>query len=262
MRSEIKYLVPTARLDELRDRLRPFLVADKHADGEQIPSYTVRSVYYDTRSLRYYREKLSGIKNREKLRIRGYNAQTAGAKVFLEIKRRYERRVAKDRVLVPLADVPALLESGDIAQYFTASDKAFVSAQKFFYHLRRHQLLPTVLVTYDREPYLCPFDSSMRVTFDKNLRSLLHPQIDDLYRDDKLLPALPGHFILEVKFNTRFPAWLRPIIMSFQLRQQSLSKYVICYESHPHIHRQSPRIAQHVAAAASIERAVFGASLA
>lgn len=239
MRSEIKYLVPEALLPELRARIRPFVYGDPHAATPDVPEYVVRSVYFDTRSFRYYREKKAGLKNRKKLRIRGYDAPQEDALVFLEIKRRFENRLAKDRAPVRFEQLAALLASGNLDQWIEPG-QAQADASKFFYHLRRYHLQPTLLVTYNREPYAGRFDRSLRITLDKRLRSHLHPAPQELFRDRDLVPALPGSFILEVKFDTRFPVWLTPILAAHGLRQRSLSKYVICLDTHPDWRRHRP----------------------
>ncbi|MFW5973698.1 MAG: VTC domain-containing protein, partial [Bacteroidota bacterium] len=97
---------------------------------------------------------------------------------------------------------------------------------------------PVECVIYEREPYVCRFDSTMRVTLDINLRSTLYPSIDDLFSEEDVVPALPNHFILEVKFDEErgFPRWIRPIISRFYLTKQALSKYCICLDTHGIVH--------------------------
>src|SRR3954471_1996693 len=60
-RYEIKYLLPSPQVPELRAELAGRLDVDSHgADG----GYGVWSTYYDTRDLRFYWEKIEGLRFR------------------------------------------------------------------------------------------------------------------------------------------------------------------------------------------------------
>ena len=47
-----------------------------------------------------------------------------------------------------------------------------------------------------------------------------------------IIDSLKGYFILEVKFNKYYPAWMKSIAAAFHLKQESASKYVISMDSH------------------------------
>ena len=68
-RFELKYLVPRSQLEAIREELTGRMEPDPHAGPS---GYGVWSVYYDTAQLRFYREKIEGLKFRRKLRIRRY----------------------------------------------------------------------------------------------------------------------------------------------------------------------------------------------
>ena len=229
MRQELKYLVSEADRDRLHARIAPFVRADELAGGDGQPSYTVRSVYFDTPDLRDYHEKLSGIQVRRKLRIRAYDLAGHGNPTFLEVKRKHGGAVWKDRAALDAGTVTALLGGGDPSEAVPPSER--VAAARFIYRLRREARRPTLLVTYDREPLVGRLDPSLRITFDRRLRCaaypVLGPDLNGLYAERGLRPALVGRFILEVKFDRVFPSWLRLVLSEFGLRRQALSKYVI-----------------------------------
>lgn len=234
-RFEYKYLVPNARLPELRARLHPFVELDKYAEragGE----YTVRSIYFDTPRMANYREKLEGLQMRKKLRIRGYNQEEPDSQVFLEIKRRFGIPIAKNRSPLYYRDLPDLLATGDYNVYIRRTSgmpNAVEDAQRFLFNLHRYAMRPVVTVVYDREAYVGKFDHTVRVTFDKNLRSEIFPAIGDLYSNARLRYAHKSHFILEIKFfGAMMPAWGRSVVAQFGLRQQALSKYTISVDTH------------------------------
>jgi hypothetical protein len=111
-------------------------------------------------------------------------------------------------------------------------DHGVNGAGKFLYHVYRNNLKPVVLVIYEREAFFDRFKPDVRITIDKNLRSIAYPSIDDLYTEEKIVPAKKGKFIFEVKFSDHFPGWLRPITGRLGLIRQSASKYVFCIDSH------------------------------
>ena len=74
-RYELKYLVPTDQVDDIRSELNDRMKRDDYAGPS---GYGVWSVYYDTEKLRFYYEKIEGLKFRRKLRIRRYG-ETTGA---------------------------------------------------------------------------------------------------------------------------------------------------------------------------------------
>ena len=233
MRSEYKYLVPNEVLPELRARIAPFVHLDRHGQGFEERGYTVRSIYLDTPSLRYYHEKEAGINVRRKLRVRGYNDCKDTGWVFLEIKRKVGDKVKKNRAPVFFRDLTPLFATGDVERYIQTSGhfpRAYDDAQRFFYHVYRYNLRPTHLTVYEREAFLGRFDATLRVTFDRNLRGGFYPSLGDIYREAGSRYVFPGHFIVEVKYNTRFPAWLRPILGRYSLRRRALSKYCRCAE--------------------------------
>lgn len=234
MRYEYKYIVHNSKLEQLRQMVLPFVDVDDFAEASGNNQYSVRSIYFDTPRYDYYFEKLEGIKNRKKVRLRGYDDENPDNTVFLEIKRKYSIPILKYRAPVTFRDAQIMLREKNINGQVLFGDKfpqGQESSKRFFYQVFSKNLRPVVLVVYEREAYLSKFDSTVRITFDKNLRSKGYPSISELYNEDKIKAALADHFILEVKFNRLFPGWLNPIISYFSLRKQSASKYVICMDN-------------------------------
>ncbi len=234
MRKEYKYLVHIDLLEDLRKALQPYLVLDNFSEQRHKLEYTVRSIYYDTKDLSFYYEKQEGLKVRKKLRIRGYNELLGEKVVFLEIKRKYENFNWKNRSPVLYGDLEELFSTGNIEELVLSnkhSDKATLDGKRFFYHVFRKSLIPTVLVVYNREAYFGKFDRSIRITFDKFLRYQTFPELSDLYSNDKLRFAIPNYFLLELKFDLGFPLWLQQIVSGFKLNRIAFSKYSTCIDS-------------------------------
>jgi hypothetical protein len=219
-------------MDQLREAILPYVDYDPYAAVMEKKEYTVRSVYFDTAHFDYYFEKVDGYKIRKKIRIRGYNEQIGNDTVFMEIKRKLKEPIEKDREKLTF-DVMKRLMAGEGAKAYGETDDHGVNgAGKFLFHVYRNNLKPVVLVIYEREAFYDRYKNEIRITIDKNLRSIAYPGIDDLYSEEKTKPAIPGEFIFEVKFKDRFPAWLTPITARLGMLRQSASKYVFCINAH------------------------------
>ncbi len=234
-RIEYKYLVPNELMGRLRAEILPYVVPDLPPGDGVSSEYTVRSVYYDSPNFDCYNEKVDGLKMRNKFRIRGYGHGGTRSVVFLEIKRKSEAFILKHRAPLAHDDVAAFFATRDVDRYIggsRGSGREREDARRFLYHYGRHTLRPAVLVVYDREAFAGKFDSSLRVTFDKNVRGRAFPTLDELFDDALLVNALRGHFIFEVKFfRYALPMWVRTIVRRYELPRMALSKYAMCLDT-------------------------------
>lgn len=239
-RLEYKYLVRYEHLDRFRGMITPFLDRDVYASNGEIPEYSVRSIYFDTPTLRYYEEKKEGIDVRKKLRIRGYNGGGKNPEVFLEIKRKNIQTVWKNRAPLYYKKVYDLLQTGDVDSYIITDNgiaNAADNARRFLFHVYQHALQPLVLVTYEREAYTGRFNRDFRLTIDKNLRSAIYPEIRDLFSEKHMVRCIPHHFVVEVKFKNRMPNWIHSILGTFGVRRRAVSKYCIGLEAHKKVEK-------------------------
>lgn len=237
LRYERKYLVPNYLLNDLRKKLLPFVRPDVYANNTNgLPQYTVRSIYYDGPNYHSYHEKIEGLKDRKKLRIRGYDKYQEGCLVFLEIKRKLENRIAKNRAIIAFDDLDVLMQTGDVEKYIRVknqAENAYDDARRFFYNLKRYCQKPANIIVYEREPYHGKFDPGVRITFDKNIRGSLFPELNDLFDDNGLRYLWEKHFILEIKYYTDYmPLWARNLVEHFGLRHEALSKYAMGIDKH------------------------------
>ncbi len=235
MKYEFKYVVPLDKLDDLRSRISPFMVHDEYMKYGGPQGYTVKSIYCDTEDFTDYHEKYSGIKIRKKLRIRGYNTEDPDNIIFLEVKRKNEKKIYKNRAPVKFKNLRNIITTGDIDSY-VENIKGFKAARQdakhFLFKYYAHRYRPVVTVIYDREAFHGAFDKSFRITFDKNLRSVIHPSFEDLYSEENIKYSNNGKFIFEVKFFHLFPSWLKSIVETLKLDLRSFSKYTTCVDEH------------------------------
>ena len=150
---EYKYRVPSELLPELRARMQPFVEFDSYMNMGGPSGYTVRSIYFDTPKFDYFHEKVDGIKMRKKIRIRGYNEYNPENIIFLEIKRKNERTISKNRAPLNYQYLSKLLKTGNVEKYILTDNgfkNALEDSKKFLFHIHRYMLHPIVLVMYER----------------------------------------------------------------------------------------------------------------
>lgn len=224
-RFEIKYLVPEDQADELRAELRRHMDDDVHSsDG----GYPITSVYYDTQHLKFYWEKIEGLRFRRKLRVRHYGTAddlTPESKVFVEIKQRVNRVTQKRRVSLPYRDALRLCSpqgyepAGDVS----TRERAFLDEVATL--VGELGLRPTVTTGYHREAWVGrEADLGLRITLDHRLRGRdrdFHLSSESVNR----LTLPPRLSILEVKANERVPAWVTDVAARLSLDVVRISKY-------------------------------------
>jgi len=231
-RLEYKYLVPCEYLDRIRVAIDRYVEIDPFAGLRENGEYTVRSIYLDNSHCNCYGQKIAGVKSRLKFRIRGYNSGHPDSLVFLEIKRKFINFISKNRARLQYRDLPSLLGGRAIEDVLVPSgegDRADMRRFLFYYHSNR--LRPSTLVVYDREAYLGKYNSYLRITLDKNLRTAVFPDYDMLFNDTRLKGVLNRNFILEVKFYGTLPGWLKSIITGFSIPRLAISKYTNCLDA-------------------------------
>lgn len=222
-RFECKYLITEAQAHAVRRYVAPYVEPDPHAAGRPDNRYPIASLYLDTPDLRLHRETIEGLRNRYKLRVRSYT-DDASAPVFMEIKRRNNQVIQKQRCRVRRADVMQLLTSGrmDVARMPPRERKVF---DEFAHRLQRIGARPVVVVRYEREAVCGAFDPQARVTFDRQIRcrSTDNPRIQLNSAGWDLVEG--RRVVLELKFNGRCPAWMTSAIRNLGLQRVSYSKY-------------------------------------
>jgi hypothetical protein len=234
-RYEIKYLMPVTALPALRAELDRRLDRDSHGtDG----GYGVWSTYYDTRDLRFYWEKIEGLRFRRKLRIRHYGDRFAvedGTTVFVEIKQRVNRVTQKRRVALPYGQALRLCDHRELVE-----DGAFV--QEVLGLVSRLDLRPVAMTGYQREAFVGRgAEAGLRVTVDRRLRG--RDRDFHLGADAENRLIIPARLaVVEFKANERVPYWLTDLAAELNLNVARISKYCQSVEAYG----RAPRSIFHV----------------
>ena len=227
-RRELKYFIPYKLIAPIRDFISPYMELDPYSAERENHDYTIRSIYFDSDQFDFYYEKMDGIKIRKKLRVRTYNEVNSDGYLFFEIKRRYNSRILKERIKGSINFLETICVKQQIPDDFNCEAKhSQQSLQRFIYNLRQQSLRPVLLVTYEREAFIGSVDSDIRLTFDKNVRSSIFPELNENFEENGSQFVTNGRCVLELKFNSFMPKWMRTLVAKFNLHEQSISKYCL-----------------------------------
>ncbi len=219
LRHELKFYINHHEYLGLRERIRPLLTPDKYSVSEA--GYHIRSLYFDNWYETALHDKVDGIFDRKKYRIRIYNVEDDV--IRMERKSRLGEYINK--VSAPL--------TREQYEWIAAGDYAFMQhsehelLRKFYIDSVTSRLKPSVIVDYMREAYVFPV-SDVRITFDKQLRGSVNSL--DLF-DKQLVTAsvVPEpQLILEVKFNEFLPTVVHNLLQLDSHNRSAISKYVLC----------------------------------
>lgn len=219
-RFEFKYIVPARVRLLLEQELRAFMEIDPFCRDRPGQSYTVRSLYFDDSGFHDYYAKIDGHLNREKYRLRSYDAPGT-APCFLEIKGKQNHFSYKYRTPLDTA-TRALVDRQRWSSLLTLGDSSPVIRRFAAVACRRH-LQPQVVVEYSRRPYVGRRDYRFRVTFDGDLRAARGPDLDRGSRPT--LAFLRDQSVLEIKFESSLPVWFQRLLGTYELQRISISKY-------------------------------------
>ena len=107
-RFEYKYIIPLPIVGALISDVLCFSKPDAYATSSG--DYEVRSIYFDTHDLRLFDEKIAGVCNRKKYRVRSYEPfPKSTSKVYLEIKEKEKDVILKRRAILPLKEVEEVI---------------------------------------------------------------------------------------------------------------------------------------------------------
>lgn len=218
-RHEYKYLISRRSAELLKLRLPHVMQRDSHA-GET-GQYTIRSLYFDDLAFGAFDEKVSGVDNRTKFRIRCYNYED---KIFkLEKKEKKGHLTRKTAQKVTRADVVAMQQ--DPRQRCPDSHAELTEELRLLCVDKGAR--PVVLVDYDRTPFVSVYGNT-RITLDENLRTL--PYTADIFAPaGPAVPVMePDQVILEVKFDDFLPGHLAACLADIPKAPMAISKFAMC----------------------------------
>ena len=218
-RHELKFQVNEGQYRLMRARMRHILRADRHADRRN--EYHIRSLYFDDFANRAFFEKLAGVHDREKYRIRIYNF--SDSVIHLERKLKRGDVSTKSRASLTRDETEGLV-GGDLRVLWGREDE-FLG--EFYVAARLGAFRPAVVVDYVREAYTYPL-GNVRITFDKQLSAGFDVR-HFFDREMITVGAMDGtEMIMEVKFDEFLPGFVRGLLLPTVPPRMAISKFALC----------------------------------
>lgn len=214
-RHEYKHYINYGDYLSLRARLKTVAKPDNHAGGDG--TYLIRSLYFDNVEDKALREKIDGINNREKFRIRFYNMNDSI--IHLEKKSKINGLCNKLSANLTREQVESIL-SGQI-DFMKESGNALILE---FYAKMKYQLLrPKTIVDYVREPFIYE-PGNVRITLDSQIKTgLLNKSV---FTDTPMVHTGYGDtIILEIKYDEFLPEIIAMIVQLGSRSSTAFSKY-------------------------------------
>lgn len=216
-RHEWKYEINYGDFLILKTRLDAVMTRDIHAEGG---TYQVRSLYFDNLSDKVLKEKINGVNQREKFRIRYYNGDTS--LIRLEKKSKDNNLSRKESASLTLFEVEELLK-GKTDWMLMREDNLI---RELYAKMQCQYLRPRTIVDYLRIPYVFK-PGNVRVTLDYDIRmgtDLAHFKEAGCVT----IPVRDNPIILEVKWDEFLPAIIQDAVDLPARRAGAFSKYASC----------------------------------
>lgn len=216
-RREIKYRVSVMTALHAQQFLSKVLPQD---DYNGTDGYLVRSLYFDSLYHDDLEEKLEGIEERQKIRLRIYSPQDQTAK--LELKEKNGDWQQKRSLIVSKEDAQKLIEG----EYSVLQKMNHPLAQQLYYKMTTELYRPQVTVQYNRYAFMLAVNDT-RVTFDQKL--VASESNFDLFGEiDSFYPVgFPDDVTLEIKYNHFLLSHVRELLDTIDKSSLSYSKYVM-----------------------------------
>jgi len=212
-RQEIKYFFRDTDLHTIKDILSFYMIIDSNCKNNT--SYKLSSLYFDSFFNDDLNQKLNGVINRKKYRLRFYNDNFINGK--FEIKRKFGNTISKSSLPLDKKQTLEILNN-DFSSLLRKGYKAEA------YELIQKIYRPKSLVTYERIAFTLPYNQ-IRITIDSNLRTHGYNfnLKNNLTQGISLCPK--GHQIMEIKFCDSIPKIILDALSSFFVSRTAISKY-------------------------------------
>ena len=217
-RNELKHLITAGDRAAICAMMKTIAQIDPHAQPKGW--YSIRSLYFDNIADKVLREKIDGVNEREKFRIRYYNSDTS----FIRLEKKVKRNSLGYKISCSLTSQEAQrIIDGDTT--WMAVDRRGLVVE-LYAKMKSQGLKPKTIVDYERIPVVYA-PGNVRVTVDYNIRTGLRCT-DFLNPDCVTVPAAGNSIVLEVKWDDYLPTVIRHAVQLKGRSQTAFSKYGIC----------------------------------
>lgn len=219
-RHEYKFQISPLDRQLLLSRLRPLGLEDPHA---QAGEYRVYSLYFDDLRDTALRQKLDGVENRDKFRLRYYNEDLS----FIRLEKKSKRGGLCQKRSAPLTQGQAEAILAGRVEFLQQSQDPLLLE---FYARLRAGLGPAALTAYRREPFVYA-PGNVRITIDRDIRTGVYARRLDAAQAALVPVAAPEDgetLVLEVKYDAFLPDLIRQAIHMEGRPWTAFSKYAQC----------------------------------
>lgn len=215
-RHELKHYINYADVLQLRARLPYVAGVDENAtDGN---SYRIKSLYFDNYNDKALKEKIDGVNEREKFRLRLYNDNTS----FIRLEKKSKRNglCYKESAIITEEECTRLLD-GDLA---VLKENGNYLCQELYTKMHYQQLRAKNIVDYQREAFIYPI-GNVRITIDYDIRTSIN--VRDFLRSEPIAIPVTNVYILEVKYDNFLPEIIRGMVSLSSRSSTAFSKYAV-----------------------------------
>jgi hypothetical protein len=168
-RHEHKFLIEYDTYLSIKNALTKVMQLDQNSIKNE--GYHIRSLYFDDVYDNALYEKLSGISERQKFRVRIYNY--SDKRIKLEVKKKYQDYTNKIGTTITKEEYTKLFQC-DVKD-FAFSDN--LVKRNYYLEVRNNLLKPKVIVDYYREAYVLPYNE---------IRWIVNTYLDNFVKDTSL----------------------------------------------------------------------------
>ena len=217
-RHEEKYIIDYQQYAILRARAMGVLTPDANAKNG---SYVITSLYFDDPMHNALYEKLDGLPEHSKFRIRTYDYSDR----VIKLERKDKFGILTHKIDAPITRDQIPLLDGGATKLSAFSGSAYDLAAQ----IQAGGYQPSVAVRYRRDAFtFC--GSDLRLTFDTEMEAIA-PDENSLFSPDvRGLPVFDRNtVIMEIKYGDYLPGFIRKLTQA-DTKQLSVSKYALCRE--------------------------------
>ncbi|MBC8569560.1 polyphosphate polymerase domain-containing protein [Zongyangia hominis] len=215
MRQEKKYMITLEEFLQSDHYFSQVLHADPHGGAR---GYPVRSLYFDSLEDNDFFEKLSGVENRRKIRLRIYDPNDSFA--MLEMKQKQGKYQKKRSLRISREDAVSLTQG----RYGCLLGYTDPFAAECYGLMEMRCYRPRTIIQYFRKAFIAK-ENNIRITFDHKIEAtescldLFHPHLNF----DPVLD--PFQVVMEVKYNGFLLSYIKEAVNRCSRSELSSSKY-------------------------------------
>lgn len=217
-RHEEKYIIDYRQYAMLKARALGVLTPDAHGDNG---SYVITSLYFDDPMDNALYEKLDGLPEHSKFRVRTYDYSSR----VIKLERKDKQGILTHKIDAPITREQIRLLGGGATRLDAFSGKAYALAAQ----IQAGGCYGVLGVRYRRDAFtFC--GSDLRLTFDTAMEAIPADENALFSPEVRGLPVFdPNTVIMEIKYGDYLPSFVRKLTQ-VSTKQLSVSKYALCRE--------------------------------